>query len=575
MLLLTSCTSNSSDDGTTSTATPTVATASVVQPTTTLQSITLGPPPVHRIGVRLVDGVGTFYDTTTGERFTPRGMNYNRWTTDFGAGIADDVLTVDHYDPDTVATDFAAMAAMGFNTVRILIDTCHPSSGCSGTGPTGTRVNQGYLDNLADFLRLAGDHRLVVLVASNTLPDDSWWLHETARLQNEQFESANNEFLNPEAVPVYVDYWRQIVRGLADRGATAHILGYELRQEHHFHANFAPLSLTAGLVTTANGNTYDMASDEEKDRMVDEGLVYWADLLRAEIRAIDPTGLVTVGFFTPNAPNPVMPPDDLRLVRTSHFLRNSTMDFVDLHHYPGNGVDDTHIWENFDVAGAESMPIVLGEFGAIRNWWPDAAAGAAAVMALEVEACRVGFDGFIVWAWRGDLSTDIYWASDGAAEIGQVVAPMNRPDPCQYGEFEFIRFNVARDAVATASSELPGFEADRVVDGRPEHWNAAGRAPQWVEIVLPTPATLDRVELWVAQDPPGPSVHRVWTQAEGGELQPVYTFEGVTAEGDVLVYEPNEPIESVVRVMVETTALGGDLAPAWHEISLYSPFPPD
>lgn len=61
--------------------------------------------------------------------------------------MADDVLTLDHYNPDAVDADFAEMAALGFNTVRILIDTCDPSSGCSGTGPTGKLV-PGYLDGV-------------------------------------------------------------------------------------------------------------------------------------------------------------------------------------------------------------------------------------------------------------------------------------------------------------------------------------------------------------------------------------------------------------------------------------------
>ena len=49
---------------TSTTATSTVATTATV--------------PAHRIGVRVVDGVGEFYDRETGERFVPRGSNYVR-----------------------------------------------------------------------------------------------------------------------------------------------------------------------------------------------------------------------------------------------------------------------------------------------------------------------------------------------------------------------------------------------------------------------------------------------------------------------------------------------------------------
>jgi hypothetical protein len=525
----------------------------------------------HRIGVRTVDGHGEFFDIASGAKFIPRGMNYNRWITSDGrGGHSDDVLTVAHYDPETVAADVAEMSELGFNTLRVLIDTCNPRSGCTGTGPTGRSVNGDYLDSLADFLRIAGENGMVVLVASNTLPDDSWWLNETARRQNENFQGASNEFLNPEAVPLYVDYWRGLVQGLVDRGAPLeNVLGYELRQEHHFWLNEAPLALEGGLVTTANGRTYDMSIQDDKGRIIDEGLVYWADLLREEIRSIDAGALVTVGFFTPNYPNPVQGPDELRLVRTHYFLRNTSVDFVDIHHYPGNGVDDAQIWENFGIAGAEVMPILLGEFGAYRHWYPDEAAGAAAVMGLEVNACRAGIDGFIVWAWRGDGNRGEYYATDGAREIAAVVAPVNRPDPCEPAKFDFIRIDVARTAIATASSEVEGSEARRVNDGSPRIWNAADRAPQWIQLDLEAPAEIDSIERVVAQYPAGPSVHELWIQQQGGEEQLVQVFDGVTVDGVVLRWTPSVPISDVVRIRVFTTALP-DLEPAWREILLYS-----
>jgi len=347
----------------------------------------------HRIQVRVVDGIGEFYDTVTGEKFVPRGMNYNRFVHRAGTAINDSVLSTNYYDPETVEADFAAMAALGFNVVRIMLETCgFHTNGCvqSASG----RLNSGYFDNLADFLTRAKAHGLYVMVASNTLPDDGYWINATAALQDESFQSANNEFLNPAAVPIYVDYWESVVQAIIAAGAPLDVIwAYELRQEHHFHWDFAPLNLDEGLVTTANGETYDMSDPEGKMRMIDEGLVHWADILRTAIRAIDPTAPVTIGFFTPNAPNVVMG-GDTRLVRTHYFLRNTSLDFVDLHHYAGNGVDDNQIWENFGIAGIEELPLVLGEHGAYYSWYAAEDRAAAAVLGLEVGSCRAGFDGW-------------------------------------------------------------------------------------------------------------------------------------------------------------------------------------
>jgi len=549
--------------GPTSSVTP-----AAVAPTAT------SPPVVteHRIGVRPGPSGAEFYDRLTGERFIPRGMNYNRFLRSEDGALNDNVLSTTRYDPATVEADFEAMRALGFNVVRIMLETCgFHANGCITTA--SGRLNPAYFANLADFLERAKAHDLFVMVASNTLPDDGYWINATAALQDEYFQSGANEFLNPRAVPLYVDYWGSVVSAMIEAGAPLDaIWAYELRQEHNFDWNYAPFNLNEGMITTANGQTYDLAETGAKERLLDEGLVYWADTLRTTIRSLDPTALVTVGFFVPNEPHPVRG-DDPRLVRTAYFLRNATVDFVDLHHYRGNGVDDNQIWDNFGLVGVEDMPIVLGEQGAIKNWYATEDRAAAAVMGLEVDSCRVGFDGWLVWGWRGDLSQDIWWASEGEGLIAKVVSPLERTDPCEYGDFDFIRYNVAPQAVITASSAVDGFPPQKVADETPEHWNAAALSPQWVQLELAAPTDVEAIVLTVAQDPAGRSVHQIWLRQAGGALALAHTLDGVTQEGDVLTFQPAEPLVGVDLVRVVTTSLL-DLWPAWHEIEILTSTPP-
>ena len=306
------------------------------------------PLVAHRIQVRVVNGVGEFYDSVTGEKFVPRGMNYNRFLRSANGAINDNVLSTTRYDPETVEKDFTAMRALGFNVIRIMLETCGPHENGCITDASG-RLNPAYFVNVADFLERAKAHGLYVMVSSNTLPDDGYWINATAALQDEYFQSGANEFLNPKTFPIYVDYWEFVIRALIEANAPLDaIWAYELRQEQHFDWNYAPFNLSQGLITTANGKTYNLAETDAKARLHDEGLVYWADTLRSAIRDLDPTALVTVGFFVPNEPYPVRG-DDQRLVRTAYFLRNASVDFVDLHHYAGNGVDDNQIWENFGL----------------------------------------------------------------------------------------------------------------------------------------------------------------------------------------------------------------------------------
>jgi hypothetical protein len=178
----------------------------------------------------------------------------------------------------------------------------------------------------------------------------------------------------------------------------------------------------------------------------------------------------------------------------------------------------------------------------------------------------------LVWAWRGDVAADIWWASEGEGMIARVVAPVERPDPCAYSEFDFIRFNVAPQATVTASSAVDANPVQFVTDETPRHWNAAAAAPQWVELALVAPTDVTGIVLSVAQDPPGPSIHELWVRQDGGELVLVQTFDGPTAEGDVLTYSPTEALTGVDLVRVVTTSIG-DLWPAWHEIEILTATP--
>jgi hypothetical protein len=130
--------------------------------------------------------------------------------------------------------------------------------------------------------------------------------------------------------------------------------------------------------------------------------------------------------------------------------------------------------------------------------------------------------------------------------------------------------NVAPTATVTASSELTDRTAANVVDGSDAYWQASGLAPQSVELALPSPTSLAEVRLKVAQKTSGPSTHELWIRHAGGELEKVKVFDGVTHDGDVLVYEIPSLLANVNLVKVVTTSVDG-LFPAWHEIELIQP----
>ena len=120
-------------------------------------------------------------------------------------------------DPATVEADFAAIRGMGFNVVRIMLETCgFCPNGCITTA--SGRLNPAYFENLADFLERAKAHDLFVMVASNTLPDDGYWINATASLEDELFQKGANEYLTRRPCPSISITGREAV-GLIDAGA--------------------------------------------------------------------------------------------------------------------------------------------------------------------------------------------------------------------------------------------------------------------------------------------------------------------------------------------------------------------
>jgi len=532
-----------------------------------------------RIGVRLVGGAGEFYDTATGARFVPRGSNYARWGT-----LPSNCLEVPEFYTTLAAGAYDAceaeralmrMKAGGYNTVRVTIsDYCTLNS-------NGTFKPQ-YLSNWTDFLIRAKNHDLYVLITLPFLPVPSRYTIPP----QPNFEWENIFTLTSAGIAAEIGFWQGFIPGIVALGAPLdHVLGWSIKGEMYFHAEHPPFNLTSGLVTAANGMTYDMSSAAEKQRLMDEGLVYYIGRLRTAIRALDPTALVTIGFFSPQSPNPNRVGDP-RLVRTYWALADpslggSTADFVDLHLYPGVELSLAQYVQNCEMVGLERKPIILGEFGA----WDFAYSAEAAAKALQdwqVESVSSGFDGWLHWTWDLDNHPDnTYSESIECGVIHEALAPIQRPDPGLPGAFGGPE-NLARGRPATASGSEPSRPPGAAVDGLRggslgTRWGAGGFPPQWIEVDLEQERTIAKLRLVVSQYPAGQTTHLVWGRG-GDPGDPdvlLWQFQGTTNENDRLEYAPASPWPGVRYLRVETSQSPSWVG--WLEIEAYGPgyFPDD
>ena len=497
---------------------------------------------------------GHFVDAT-GAPFVPRGANYVRIVNGH-----DSQFVVGVYDRDRVNADFASLAADGYNTVRMFIDSCAPGPACiASVGEAG--LHDAYLANIADVTRLARDNGIVLILTSNDLPDGGNYNLISQRDDSEKFPGYRNSiFLTASGHQAMAAYWTDLMHGLAEQDAAFDaVLGWSILNEEWLFGDQPPLALRSGSVTTASG-TYDVSSAANRRAMVTESIRAIIATVSAVIRAQDPTALVTMGFFTPQFPNPTGT-GGTWYVDTAPLVEDSDLDFFDFHAYPGGDLGVAGMGENFGITDAK--PVVMGELGAFTNLYPDAEAAALAIQRWVADSCTAGFDGWVYWAYdRLPLDDATIGFTDEGNYLRSALSPRSQPDPCVV---TLADSNLALGKPARASHQLADQPAKAAFDDDPgTQWGSGKDATQWVEVELGG-ATVSSVTLTVAQWPAGRTVHVITVWDDAGKRE-VYRFAGKTAEGDQLVATFDEPLTNVTRLRVTTESSPSWVA--WRDISV-------
>jgi hypothetical protein len=562
LLILTACGSSPEQSKIESTPTALEVQTGRPQPTGTQTART------HRLDVRKVNGKAEFYDTISGEPFLPRGANYF-YIVSTAEGFQDRFFGLREFAPARVRTDFERLHDYGYNTIRIFIDSCGGRQGCI-SDPSGIGLNPRYLDNIVETMRIASDTGLYLLLTSNDLPSGAHYWSISDQGVSEQFGGYRNaHYLTAPGIEAGVAYWNDLLAGLAAREAPFEtIFAWSLLNEQWYLDNEPPFSLTDGSVTTANGKTYHMSDSESERAMAVDGMLYYIDQLRAVIERYDPEALVTMGFFVPDYPHPLRQ-GDFRYVETAPLLQRANLDFFDFHAYPGND-SLAAIAENFGMVQSHTRPVLMGEVGAFLDRYDDIETAVSGVQAWIAQSCQYGFDGWLYWgvlrapAAIGDSTWSLF---DEDGRLLEALAPSRVPDPC---DPSFLPpENLALGKPARASRALADQPPENAVDGGAAQWGAGADAPQWIEIDLGQPQAIGEVRLTVAQWPAGETVHQIWGGAAGEALQLLHQFRGTTEEGDLLVFEPEPPLENLQILRIVTTSSPSWVA--WREVEVFAP----
>jgi hypothetical protein len=466
-------------------------------------------------------------------------------------------FNVGSYDAAAADQALQGLAALGYNTVRVFLNgSC--ATACLGDAATADDLSESYVANVVDFLAKARARGIQVIVVGDGVPAGTSYAAQVASGCCSQAEGVNLDYLTAGGVAGNTAFWTALVQRLtAQPQLRETILSYELRRQAFFRSDQAPLSAASGTVTAPNGRTYDLAVPAERQALTDESLAHWADAVRAAIRAVDPSALVSLGFDLPVSP---------RSSRLRYVLDSSAVDFLSVQASPGLGSTIAQYATAYELPLMTTKPVLLAEFGAPSGGYGFAYAAAEALQTWQAQSCALGFDGWLAWTWdtSGALPGEpAMWNAQGAGGLlGRGLAPTVRPDPC-------ISPNVALGKPTAASSAVAWGPTADAVDGAVDTlWNAGIAPSGWIEVDLGALYDVAFVRLLVAQTPAGRAVHKLYGKAtSAGAYAELHEIDASTSDGQLLEIVPPTAWGSVRYLRIET--IWGPSWPAWREIQVF------
>lgn len=519
---------------------------------------------VPRIEIRVVDGVGRFENSATGDVFVPRGVNYVDFVPNADGGFHDGVFATNSYDPDRVRAAFRKLAGAGYNTVRIFFDTCGFGPECIGH-IGGAGLNPEYLDNMVDTMVIAGEEGIYLLLTANSIPDEGgYWPYFDRQITEADvrygFSSYENaDWLHPAGMEIRRRYWQDLMDGMTERRAPAEVvLGWQITNEAWLFSQRPPLSLDEGIVEPANGGRYDLADPEQKRAMVTDGWLHVMDEIIPIIHGFDPDALTTMGFFAPQFPNETSIGGDW-YVDTAPMVSIAPVDFWDFHAYYDTDLSIEAQAENFGMIADQRKPVIMGETASGQAIHPSAVTSLAAALDWYERSCDVGFDGWLHWGyypWPAAVDGKPWTLLDEGGLLFDNLSPAAVPDPCDPPEPP-VR-NVATGRPVRASSELSGEPASAAVDGTDVAWVSGDYPPAWIAVDLDEPSTVARIGISPLQWPAGDARYQISAVRSDGTVVVVAQHDRYTAAAQALGWSLPQPLTEVVSVRVEFLE-----APAW------------
>lgn len=346
------------------------------------------PPSAARISVR----EGRFVEKTSGKPYAPLGVNYYR----VNKPGQHATFSPAYYDRAFIEEMMDDVAARGFNTIRTF--QCY-TVGEDGivTSPQAREISPAYLDNVIHFLEQARKRHLHVIFTWDAWNPGSEWLSSIPLPDESKYhflpkwdrQPGPNSFrIDMSAVRTRANCITELIKSIKQRdpGLLPVVMSWELENEVYFTTAQPPLDTREGTFDFG-GKTYNLASDDEFQALMDAIVSQWSNALTEAVRKADPEALVGAPVYTFAAVGRTGPgtlskdtTKDPRIPARPMALLKTGIDYLDIHLYAwksdtetvGDFLARSLASDEFDQLQSEAReagkPIVSGEIGVFAHY---------------------------------------------------------------------------------------------------------------------------------------------------------------------------------------------------------------
>lgn len=362
-----------------------------------------------RIQLGEIKGKNVFMKSDKNEIFVPRGFNHV--VLEFGSSGWHALFNTNVYKPDEIDTVLKQIAESGGNVIRVWAWGTQNEYGFL-SDKENQILNIEYMNNFIDFLRKSAQHNIYVIPILDEYPKFGGFekiltdLHTLSERDDPHVTGYNRQFFWDsfvKAKAIAIKHFVQYIKD-TDPSLLSTVLAWSVQNEVFVMNSEGPFSTFSAEIQLPDGSKGKVATQEERQKVYDQVVLYWANELAKAVKSVDPSALVTAGMWTSDSAGrkPIsgllFDDKDIRFPPRPSILGgdHSLIDFIDIHIYPWDNT--SRVNRECHEYGLVKKPVIVGEYGVFQN--------------VSIEQAKLMLKEFLQQAYDMKYIGDLYWVWD-------------------------------------------------------------------------------------------------------------------------------------------------------------------